>query len=231
VNHTRCNIRGNISGNFRKTILNELPILYSFRRCPYAMRARMALLVSGTVCELREVKLSDKPAELIALSPKATVPVLLAPGAKIVDQSFDIMHWALTVNDPENWLASVDDPLIAANDGPFKFHLDRYKYPDRHQSDPLEHRALAVGILQTLEARLQSSDNLCGPLRSFADMATMPFVRQFANTDRAFFDAQELPRVQHWLASHIASALFETTMTSYPRWSASATEPIYLTIG
>jgi glutathione S-transferase len=210
-------------------ILNDHPILYSFRRCPYAMRARMALLVSGVVCELREVKLSDKPAELIALSPKGTVPVLLTPDAKVIDQSLDIMHWALAASDPENWLESADDPLIVANDGPFKFHLDRYKYPDRHQSNPLDHRTAAIGMLHVLEARLHSSANLCGPLRSFADMAIMPFVRQFANTDRAFFAGQELPKVQHWLKSHIASPLFETTMTSYQRWPAPDTEPIYFT--
>jgi glutathione S-transferase len=198
--------------------LITLPILYSFRRCPYAMRARMALLVSHTVCELREVKLSDKPAELIALSPKATVPVLVTTEGRVIDQSMDIMHWALAQNDPEDWLASVDDPLIAANDGPFKFHLDRYKYPDRHQSDPIEHRAAAFEILQILEDRLSVSDNLARPTRSLVDLAIMPFVRQFANTDRAFFDAAPLPNVQKWLAAHIASPLFETTMTTYPRW-------------
>jgi glutathione S-transferase len=198
--------------------LITLPILYSFRRCPYAMRARMALLASKTVCELREVKLSDKPAELIALSPKATVPVLVTTEGRVIDQSMDIMHWALARNDPEDWLASVDDPLIAANDGPFKFHLDRYKYPDRHQGDPIEHRAAAVEIMQSLEDRLSVSDNLARPARSLVDLAIMPFVRQFANTDRVFFDAAPLPKVQKWLAVHIASPLFETTMTTYPRW-------------
>jgi glutathione S-transferase len=205
--------------------LNTLPILYSFRRCPYAMRARMALLVSGTACELREVKLSDKPAELIALSAKATVPVLLTPEGRVIDQSIEIMHWALAQNDPEDWLASVEDPLIAANDGPFKFHLDRYKYPDRHQSDPIEHRSVAVEILQALENRLSACENLARPARSLVDLAVMPFVRQFANTDRAFFDAEPLPKIQRWLAAHIASPLFETTMTTYPRWGGPDVPP------
>lgn len=200
-------------------MLTERPILYSFRRCPYAMRARLALLVSGTVCELREVKLSMKPDALIALSPKATVPVLLTPEGKVIDQSIEIMHWALATNDPEQWLTSANDPLIAANDGPFKHHLDHYKYPNRHDSDPIEHRAAAVAMLGALEARLATSASLSGTARSLADMAVMPFVRQFANTDRAFFDALDLPRVQHWLSHHIASPLFQTAMTVYPRWT------------
>jgi glutathione S-transferase len=204
--------------------LNALPILYSFRRCPYAMRARMALIVSGTAFELREVKLRDKPAEMIALSPKATVPVLLTTEGRVIDQSIDIMHWALRRNDPEDWLASIEDPLIAANDGPFKFHLDRYKYPNRHEGDPHEHRAAAIEMLKVLEARLSDSANLSRPTRSLVDMAIMPFVRQFANTDRTFFDAEPLPRLQQWLATHIASPLFETTMITYPQWISSGDE-------
>lgn len=182
------------------------------------MRARMALLVSETTCELREVKLSDKPAELIELSPKATVPVLLAPDGRIVDQSIDIMHWALRRNDPENWLESTADPLIAANDGPFKHHLDRYKYPSRHDSDPAEHRSAAVEMLADLENRLWKSANLSRETRSLADIAIMPFIRQFANTDRRFFDALPLPKLQHWLATHIASPLFGTMMIPYEVW-------------
>jgi glutathione S-transferase len=209
-------------------MLNNLPILYSFRRCPYAMRARVALLVSGTACELREVKLSMKPDELIALSQKATVPVLLISDGRVIDQSLDIMHWSLANNDPELWLASADDPLIATNDGPFKHHLDRYKYPNRHDSDPLEHRAAAVDMLRALEARLVTSAQLAGRTRSLADMAIMPFVRQFANTDRAFFDGLDLPRVQHWLSHHIASPLFQTAMTVYPRWTGPEAEVTHL---
>jgi glutathione S-transferase len=212
--------------------LTDLPILYSFRRCPYAMRARMALLVSGTTCELREVKLREKPAEMIAISPKATVPVLLAPDGRpdgrVIDQSVEIMHWALARHDPEHWLDSANDPLIATNDGAFKFHLDRYKYPDRHDSDALEHRAVAVVMLETLERRLEGAANLARPARSLVDMAVMPFIRQFANTDRAFFDALNLPKVQIWLATHIASPLFETAMLIHPRWTGTDAEPTYL---
>ena len=117
------------------------PILYSFRRCPYAMRARMALTVSATRCELREVRLSAKPAAMLAASPKGTVPVLVLPDGRVIDESLDIMRWALASNDPEGWLTRDDAALIALNDGPFKHDLDRYKYPDRHDADPIIHRA------------------------------------------------------------------------------------------
>ena len=193
------------------------PILYSFRRCPYAMRARMALLVSETRCEIREVKLREKPAELIAASAKATVPVLVLPDGRVIDESLDIMRWALRRNDPEGWLEGDDAGLIAANDGPFKHHLDRYKYPDRHGSDPAEHRARAAAMLGELEVRLASQPWLCGPRRTLVDAAIMPFVRQFAAVDRTWFDAQALPAVQRWLAVQLASPLFAEAMIQRPQ--------------
>jgi glutathione S-transferase len=198
------------------------PVLYSFRRCPYAMRARLALLVSGTGCEIREVKLSAKPAELIAASPKATVPVLVLADGRVIDESLDIMRWALRRHDPEHWLDHDDVALIEANDGRFKHHLDRYKYPGRHGSDPAEHRAAALTMLTALEARLASSAYLCGAAQSITDAALMPFVRQFAETDRPWFDAQALPGVQDWLARHIASPLFEAAMIRLQPWRAGA---------
>ena len=188
------------------------PILYSFRRCPYAIRARMALLISETACEVREVKLSDKPAALLAASAKATVPVLVLPDGEVIDESLDIMRWALRRNDPENWLDGDDPALIAANDGPFKHHLDRYKYPDRHASDAVEHRSHGLAILADLERRLSEHAYLCGAHRSLADVATMPFVRQFAAIDRPWFDALPLPAVQRWLARFLASPLFVQAM-------------------
>ncbi|NIJ22332.1 glutathione S-transferase [Sphingomonas naasensis] len=196
------------------------PILYSFRRCPYAMRARLALLVSETRCEIREVKLRDKPAELIAASPKATVPVLVLPDGQVIDESLDIMRWALRRNDPEGWLAGDDAGLIAANDGPFKYHLDRYKYPERHGSDPGVHRAEGLAMLAALEARLAAQAWLCGDRRMLADAAIMPFVRQFAAVDRAWFDAQALPAVQRWLAGQLAAPLFAAAMIQRPQWRA-----------
>jgi glutathione S-transferase len=194
------------------------PILYSFRRCPYAMRARMALLISDTRCEIREVKLSDKPAELIAASAKATVPVLVLPGGRVIDESLGIMRWALGQHDPESWLDGDDLALIEANDGTFKYHLDRYKYPGRYAADPAEHRASGLAMLTHLEARLTAARFLCGEHRSLTDAAIMPFVRQFAQTDRQWFDAQPLPALQRWLAVQLASSLFVRTMIALPQW-------------
>jgi glutathione S-transferase len=182
------------------------------------MRARMALLASGTVCEIREVKLREKPAEMIAASPKGTVPVLVLDDNAVIDESIDIMRWALRRADPEGWLDGDDAPLIGANDGPFKHHLDRYKYPDRHGSDAIGHRAEGLAMLAELERRLAERPFLCGERRMLADMAIMPFVRQFAAVDRDWFDAQPVPGVRRWLAGLAGSALFELAMVNRPQW-------------
>ena len=195
-----------------------LPILYSFRRCPYAMRARMALLVSNTPVVLREIALRNKPAEMTAASPKGTVPVLCLPDGTIIEQSLDIMRWALERADPEHWLAGDDSALIAQNDGPFKHHLDRYKYPNRYEVDPLAHRAAGLELLAGLDERLAATQQLRGVTRSLTDMALMPFIRQFAATDRNWFNTQPLPHLQRWLATHEASALFAAAMVRFPVW-------------
>lgn len=194
------------------------PILYSFRRCPYAMRARLALLVSGVSFELREVKLSAKPAAMIAASPKGTVPVLVLEDGRVIDESLDIMRWALGRHDPEGWLAGDDAALIAANDGPFKHHLDRAKYPERHGVDPEPHRAGALALLAPLEERLRAQAFLCGATRTLTDAALMPFVRQFAAIDAGWFADQPLPAVQRWLAGQIASPLFDRAMARHAVW-------------
>lgn len=200
--------------------MTALPILYSFRRCPYAMRARMALLVSGQRCEIREVKLSAKPSELVDASAKATVPVLCLADGRVLDESLDIMRWALGRSDPEDWLGRDDPALIAANDGPFKHHLDRYKYPERHGSDAESHRSAGLNMLLALEARLASRPYLCGDRRGLADIAIFPFVRQFAETDRGWFDAQPLPTVAAWLAGLTESNLFAGIMVRLAPWTA-----------
>lgn len=187
------------------------------------MRARMALLVSGIICEIREVKLRDKPPEMLAASPKATVPVLVLPDGAVIDESIDIMRWALSRNDPEDWLAGDDKDLIETNDGTFKHHLDRYKYADRHAADPIEHRTAGLAILSDLEDRLDTHAYLCGEHRTLADIAIMPFVRQFAETDRAWFDAQTLPRLQRWLADLRSSSLFEAAMVRREPWRMPST--------
>jgi glutathione S-transferase len=179
--------------------MTEPPILYSFRRCPYAMRARMALWVAGETVALREVKLSDKPPEMIEASPKGTVPVLVLPDGKVIDESIAIMRWALHRHDPEGWLAGDDAGLIAEADGPFKHHLDRYKYPNRYEDEQdfgeVDHRAGGLAILQAWDARIAQEGQLCGSTRSLADIALFPFIRQFANHDREWFDAQDLPHL------------------------------------
>ena len=195
------------------------PVLYSFRRCPYAMRARLAVAISGTGCVLREVRLSAKPQALLAASPKATVPVLVLPDGTVIDESLDIMRWALANHDPEGWLTGADTALIARNDGSFKHDLDRYKYPQRHAADPLEHRISGLDFLRDLDHRLAHAGQLCGPVRTMTDAAIMPFARQFAAVDQNWFNDQRLPRLQAWLADHISSALFKLIMLPVAPWS------------
>ncbi len=209
--------------------MTGLPILYSFRRCPYAMRARMALWVSGQDVELREVKLANKPPELVEASAKATVPVLVLDDGSVVDESIAVMRWALSENDPDDWLSGDDADLIDTNDGAFKHHLDRYKYPNRYADEPdhgtVDHRAEGLAILKQLDARLAEQKQLQGDAISMADIALFPFIRQFANTDRAWFDAQELPHLQAWLQRHLDSELFKAIMPKFVPWQAGD-EPI-----
>lgn len=195
------------------------PVLYSFRRCPYAMRARLALAVSGTRCELREVRLRDKPSGLLDASPKGTVPVMVLPDGSVLEESLDIMRWALARHDPEGWLAREDAELVAACDGPFKRALDRYKYAERDGTDALAHRAQGVAFLEALEARLAGQGQLSGPARGFTDAAILPFVRQFVAVDRGWFDAQPLARLRHWLDHHLASGLFGAIMLRVEPWA------------
>ena len=204
--------------------MSEPPILYSFRRCPYAMRGRMALWIAGVNVELREVKLADKPRELIEASAKATVPVAVLSDGTVIDESLALMRWALAQNDPEDWLSGDDAALIAEADGPFKHHLDRYKYPNRYEGEPgfadVDHQEEGLAILTSWDQRLASQPHLLGSARSLADIALFPFIRQFANHNRAWFDAQNLPHLHSWLADHLASALFASIMPKFAPWKA-----------
>lgn len=199
-----------------------LPILYSFRRCPYAMRARMAIAVSGQEVEHREVVLKDKPAAMLEASPKGTVPVLVLPDGTVIDESLAVMDWALGERDPEGWRAPLDEDglsLIAENDRTFKRALDRYKYPNRYGDvDPLEHRALGLDFLRRLEGRLAEAPYLCGDRFSYADAAIAPFVRQFANVDRDWFDGAGLSHVPGWLDGILESERFSRVMEKHPKW-------------
>lgn len=208
-----------------------LPVLYTFRRCPYAMRARLALAISGADIRIREVVLRDKPAQMLAASPKGTVPVLVLPDGHVIDESLDVMHWALALNDPENWLGAdtaETAALIAQCDGPFKTALDRYKYPTRYDGvDPLAQRAAGLDILRTWDARIAAPGGyLLPPHRTLADMAIFPFVRQFAATDRAWFADQDLPALKPWLENHLASPLFKSIMTKHAQWQPGGAEPL-----
>lgn len=191
------------------------PILYSFRRCPYAMRARLALLSSGTKVELREILLRDKAPELIQASPKATVPVLVVDG--VIDESLDIMQWALARNDPDGWLEMPADgyDLIVQSDSHFKPALDIYKY-----NDSIKERDTASGFLMMLNDKLANQTYLYGDNACLADMAIITFVRQFAFVDKAWFDAQPWPNLSNWLQDFIASQIFENIMHKYPKWQA-----------
>lgn len=197
-----------------------LPILWTFRRCPYAMRARLAIQSSGQHVALREILLKDKPAPFLAASPKGTVPVV-QDGDTVIEESRDVMLWALGRNDPEGWL---DMPLegsalIDTCDGPFKTALDHTKYAVRFpDKDEATERAKAMVFLEGLNDRLAQSAFLMGPKRTLADMAILPFVRQFANTDRAWFDTQGLAPLTQWLDDFLASQRFRSVMSKYPPW-------------
>ena len=216
----------------------DTPILYSFRRCPYAMRARLALAVSGQTCLLREVVLADKPAALRDASPKGTVPVLVLPGGGVIEQSLDIMLWALKRNDPLHWLPAQGAGMaraiewITRCDGPFKQALDRYKYPHRYAlPDGLADRARGADFLHALDQCLAQHGSVHAACQNpamgdapqvnfgFADAAIAPFVRQFAATDSAWFASHPWPALQTWLAQFVSSTLLERVMHKYPRWT------------
>jgi len=200
------------------------PVLYSFRRCPYAIRARLALRQAGLDIEIREIELRNKPAELSAASPKASVPVLLLPDGQVLEQSLDIMNWALAQHDPEGWLSAAPSvaqaALIDCNDGPFKALLDRYKYADRHpQATAAQWRDAAVELLLApLEAGLQRGPFLLGVRCSLADMSLLPFVRQFAAVDSAWFEQASLPHLRRWLADGVSTPLFQAVMHKQQVW-------------
>ena len=208
------------------------PVLYSFRRCPYAMRARLALAAAGQVVELREVALKAKAPELLEASAKGTVPVLVQADGAVLEESLEIMRWALEQADPLGWLQAdraETAALIAQNDGPFKRHLDRFKYPDRYgEVDPMEHRAAALAILREWEQRLAVGGWLLGAQATLADWSLLPFVRQFRLADPDGFAAEPgLEGLKDWLARFERSELLARVMDSpwaerrcwrSPRW-------------
>ncbi|ALI09865.1 MULTISPECIES: glutathione S-transferase [Pseudomonas] len=193
--------------------------LYSFRRCPYAMRTRMALRYSAVEVTIVEVSLKAKPAEMLALSSKGTVPVLQVDG-RVIDESLEIMSWALAQHDPQDWRLrdnadgqALTAALIEENDQVFKLHLNRYKYPERYPEYPKEHyRSQGEDFLRRLEALLATRPFLAAEHQSLADVAVMPFIRQFAHVDRDWFAQAPYPRLQDWLQRFLESELFVAIM-------------------
>ncbi|CTQ56242.1 glutaredoxin 2 [Roseibium album] len=208
------------------TRMTELPILYSFRRCPYAMRARLAIQTSGLIVELREIVLRDKAPEFLETSPSNTVPCLKDRDA-ILDESLDIMLWALDRSDPENWMRPEQGDkdgmisLIQDCDGPFKHHLDRYKYDTRYNDvDKEQERSSAAGYLWDLNELLKETPWLFGNRASLADFAVLPFVRQFANTDRDWFEGEEWTALKGWLKAFEDSDRYRHIMPKWEKWKA-----------
>lgn len=215
-------------------MLAPLPVLYSFRRCPYAIRARLALAQAALTVELREVDLKRKPAELLACSPAGTVPVLDTGRGEVLVHSLDIMRWALRQHDPEHWLATADTPahraLVHTNDTAFKAALDRYKYPERHPDAP-QHRYREQGeacLLAPLEDRLQRAPFLGGAQPGFSDAALFPFVRQWAAVEPAGWAARPWPATGQWLAHWLGSALMARCMTKVAVWQPGAAPVLFL---
>jgi len=212
--------------------MSNYPILYSFRRCPYAMRARLALAKAGIKLELREIVLKDKPDEMLQVSPKGTVPVMVLETGNVLEESLDIMHWALGVNDPDNWLREGDAEiamLINRNDNEFKGWLDRYKYADRYPEHSQQYyREQCELHLAELESRLKlhKGSLLAGGL-SLADYAILPFIRQFAHVDLNWFNQTDYPALQQWLESFKSSELFLAVMPKFKPWKDTKEQVLY----
>ncbi len=197
----------------------KLPVLYSFRRCPYAIRARMAIVRTEHKCEHREVILRDRPGHMMEISPKGTVPVMLLPNGEVIEESLEIMQYVL------NWELNDDETYwIDRNDNEFKYHLDRYKYPNRFENvDFIQQRDLAKRYLDDLDNYL--SDSMSTRLSD----ALFPFVRQFANHDRAWFDAQGWQNLHQWLDNNLVSDEFARCMKKYQQWHAGDEVAIFPT--
>ena len=203
------------------------PLLYTYRRCPYAMRARMALISAGVAFDAFEISLRDKPAAMLAASPKGTVPVLVLQNGQVLEESLHIVRWAFEQGAQDWWVRAQtpsNQALIAQNDGAFKQQLDRYKYPERYvagERDAQRDEAIS-GLLHPLEHRLASQAFLGGREACAADLAIFPFVRQFRAVDATWFDAQRLPATQQWLQNWLQSVRFDQCMKKLPAGNAVA---------
>jgi glutathione S-transferase len=206
-----------------------LPTLYSFRRCPYAMRARLGLVLAKKSVSLREIVLRHKPEAMLLASPKGTVPVLILQNGEVIEESLEIMCWALAQNDPNDLLLTETSEkqeaakvLIDYNDQVFKSWLDKYKYADRHpEYTELYYREQAEVFIAQLENLLSEQPQLLGAMPCIADYAIYPFIRQFAHVDKAWFEQSAYKNVQLWLANHLQSDEFIAIMKKFPIWLES----------
>ena len=204
----------------------EKPILYSFKRCPYAMRARMIIFLTDIQCELREVHLKNKPQSMLDLSPKGTVPVLQIDAYKVIDESLEIVEWALGINDifkknkilPDQEVLTKD--LISLFDDEFKFHLDRYKYSVRYQdANPIQSRSKCLEILNKIENSISNSNWFFGDSINKLDICILPFIRQFRIADPEWFDSlNEIHQVKSWLKHFLKSPLLLNIMNKNDPW-------------
>ena len=212
----------------------DTPILYSFRRCPYCMRAHMALKYAGLKIILRDVKLNDLPAEVLAVSPHATVPSLAISENEYMDESWDIVKWAVQQNDPENWLGENNEylneaeMLVEINDFSFKDDLDHYKYADRYPEHPMEYyRENGEEFLEELTELLQQNTFLSADHITITDIAVFPFIRQFAMVDKEWFDKSPYPELQRWLLAMLSSEWFIEAFKKHETWETGSKD-IYL---
>lgn len=207
--------------NMPQSERTTLPLLYTFRRCPYAIRARLAIAVAGMTVTEREVSLREKPAEMLAISPKGTVPVLQLADGSVIEESIDIMRWVLAQHDPDHWLevdANEAETLILINDAEFKRVLDHYKYPNRYpERSATDYRREGERFLATLEARLTVQTFLGGGQIRWVDAAIFPFIRQFAAVDPIWFSNAPYPNLQRWLQAWLVSPLFLSVMAKPAR--------------
>lgn len=211
---------------------SSYPCLYSFRRCPYAMRARLGILFAELQVELREITLKNKPPQMLAISPKGTVPVLQLLDGTVIEESREIMVWALAQQDPQGLLndAALHEAnvLIDKNDNEFKHWLDRYKYADRHlEMTQTEYRQKGEEFLQLLEELLTKNPYLLGKGITLADIGIMPFVRQFAHVNRDVFYNLPYPNLQRWLQDWLQHPLFLQAMTKFQPWQDGDEEVVF----
>lgn len=195
----------------------NLPILYSYRRCPYAMRARIALKLANIEVEIRDISLRDKPAHMLQVSPKGTVPVLIFDDGSVIDESLEIMFFALKTHALQPSIHAACRAVVAESDTQFKRALDAYKYPEKYPNKPqTQHRADGEIFLQKLENLLQQNNYLFGTTFGFADIAIFPFIRQFAAVDSGWFEISPYPNLRAWLKNWTNTDLFKSVMTKNP---------------